>query len=133
MRFFRSTATFRADAFFEVSPVAIAACTPPGSVQEEAALLWTDPSQPLTGPPHSGGVSEGMLPAGHDPRPKGSIHLSQRDAQRVALFWCRCPTQGTELRLSPFLSPRLLRDLIVTSPRRPVIVQTEHDGSIYLF
>lgn len=53
MRFFRSTATFRAEAFFETSPMAIAACTQPDSIQQEAALISKDPSLSATGPPHS--------------------------------------------------------------------------------
>lgn len=54
MRFFRSTATFRADAFFETSPMAIAACTQPDTIQEEAAPLQSkDPSLSDTGPLHA--------------------------------------------------------------------------------
>lgn len=53
MRFFRSTATFRAEVFFERSPMAIAACTQPDSIQEEAALISKDPSLSATGPPHA--------------------------------------------------------------------------------
>lgn len=53
MRFLRSTATFRADAFTETSPMAIAACTQPDSIQNEAALILKDPSLSATGPPQS--------------------------------------------------------------------------------
>lgn len=70
MRFFLSTATFLADAFFETSPMAIVACTQPGSIQEqeeeeEAALISKDPSLSATGPPHTrlGAGEREMLPA----------------------------------------------------------------------
>lgn len=64
MRFFRSTATFRADAFFETSPMAIAACKQPDSIQEEAAPISKDPSLSATGPPHALlDTGERMLPA----------------------------------------------------------------------
>lgn len=54
MRFFLSTATFRTDAFFETSPMAIAACTQPDTIQEEAAPLQSkDPSLSDTGPLHA--------------------------------------------------------------------------------
>lgn len=79
MRFLRSTATFRADAFFETSPMAIAA-TQPDSIQEEAALKSKDPSLSGSGPPHSLlDAWERMLP--------GSIRAAGTSRQQQFALW----------------------------------------------
>lgn len=81
IRFFRSTATFRADAFFETSPMAIAARTQPDSIQEEAALISKeDPSLSAGGPPHSV-ATERMLP--------GRIRAADKPAAVVRVLWWR--------------------------------------------
>lgn len=108
-RFFLSTARFRVDAFFETSPMAIAAC----SIQEEAALEANDPSLWATGPPHS------LVDAGEDaggPRQsrwqtaaalcetteETARHIRHTRARGAwALFLCLLlwPAHGTELCL----------------------------------
>lgn len=79
-RFFRSTATFRADAFIETSPMAIAACTQPDSIQEEAALILKVPSLSAAGPPHSllGARQRGGTGAGASVRSDGGETRTSR-------------------------------------------------------
>lgn len=47
MRFFRSTQTLRADAFFDVRPIAIAVCIQPDSIQRRPRGLFVPRPGPL--------------------------------------------------------------------------------------
>lgn len=89
MRFLRSTATFRADALFDTSSVAIA------GVQEESALESKDPSLSDAGPRHSPLAARGrMLRGGHQSRWRpaaaaAAVHVTTEGA-RSGDAWDRC-------------------------------------------
>lgn len=87
MRFLRSTATFRADALFDTSSVAIA------GVQEESALESKDPSLSDDGPRHSPLAARGrMLRGGHQSRwrPAAAAVRVTTEGARSGDAWDRC-------------------------------------------
>lgn len=110
MRFFRSTATFRADAFIETSPMAIAACTQPHSIQEEAALILKVPSLSATGPPHPllAARQRGGIGAAAGAAEVLCVMTRDADVQTALIYYSHTLTADDTSALSPSLPAYIL-------------------------